>query len=327
MATDQPGIFTISLDLELAWGFLDRPELGSYEANLRGGRAAIPALLDLFATYDVHATWATVGLLMYQDRQDLLDHVPPDAPTYADPALDAYRHVRSHDDLDPELHLAPDLIERILAVPGQEIGSHTHCHYYGLEPGQTRTQFRADLEAAASLARRRNLTLTSLVFPRNQCNPDYLELLTAAGVTCYRGNERSRLYRAAAGKDQRRWMRAARLLDAYLPLTGHNTHDPSELARCRPYDVPASRFLRPAPSHAAWLEPLRRRRITRAMTHAAHRGRLFHLWWHPHNFGRDTERNLAFLATILEHFARLHRDLGMLSLNMHEVAVELDRRR
>ena len=189
-----------------------------------------------------------------------------------------------------------------------------------MEPGQTRAQFQSDLEQAARMAGRMGLRLESLVFPRNQSNPEYLSLLPPAGIRCYRGNEQHRLYRAAAEHDQKLWMRAARLLDAYLPLTGHNVHDLDTLATDQPFNIPASRFLRPHAPVAAWFEPLRKRRITRAMEAAARTGGLFHLWWHPHNFGRQTETNLAFLDDILAHFEHLRDRHGMRSLTMSEVA-------
>ena len=85
-------------------------------------------------------------------------------------------------------------------------------------------------------------------------------------------------------------------------------------------DVPASRYLRPwAPALRA-LEPLRLRRITAEMTHAARHGRVFHLWWHPHDFGAHTAENLAVLRRILSCFATLRERWGMESLTMAEAA-------
>jgi hypothetical protein len=69
-------------------------------------------------------------------------------------------------------------------------------------------------------------------------------------------------------------------------------------------DVPASRFLRPARKNGA-LERLRLWRITSAMETAARHRKLFHLWWHPHNFGVDLQKNLTFLRNILDCFAAL----------------------
>ena len=37
------------------------------------------------------------------------------------------------------------------------------------------------------------------------------------------------------------------------------------------------------------------------MSAAARRGNDYHLWWHPHNIGRDPEPNLAGLERLLAH--------------------------
>ena len=85
-------------------------------------------------------------------------------------------------------------------------------------------------------------------------------------------------------------------------------------------NVRASRFLRPYNPRLAALEPLRLRRITRSLTRAARQGRIYHLWWHPHNFGTHLDANLGVLRRILDAFADLREREGMVSLSMDEVA-------
>jgi hypothetical protein len=65
---------------------------------------------------------------------------------------------------------------------------------------------------------------------------------------------------------------------------------------------------------------LRLHQIKRDLTEAARKGLFYHLWWHPHNFGVNTEANLAFLRKILEHYRSLKDLYGMESLNMSEMA-------
>ncbi len=79
---------------------------------------------------------------------------------------------------------------------------------------------------------------------------------------------------------------------------------------------PASRFVRPNAGRLARFHPLHRRTIMAGMTRAAQAGKGYHLWWHPHNFGRDTEANLAGLAEIIGHFTRLRDSYGMVSRSM-----------
>jgi hypothetical protein len=71
------------------------------------------------------------------------------------------------------------------------------------------------------------------------------------------------------------------------------------------------------------LERLRLWRITSAMETAARRRTLFHLWWHPHNFGVDLQENLAFLRDILDHFRTLQDRYGMRSMTMAALADEV----
>jgi len=68
------------------------------------------------------------------------------------------------------------------------------------------------------------------------------------------------------------------------------------------------------------LERQRLRRIFSSMTCAARNLLLFHLWWHPHNFGANIELNLAFLRSILEHHRFLRQQYGFSSRTMSEVA-------
>ncbi|MGE5779581.1 MAG: hypothetical protein ACM30D_09790, partial [Hyphomicrobiales bacterium] len=65
------------------------------------------------------------------------------------------------------------------------------------------------------------------------------------------------------------------------------------------------------------------RRITSAMETAARRRKIFHLWWHPHNFGVDLQHNLAFLRAILDCFHVLQEGYGMRSMTMAAVADEV----
>lgn len=321
-----PGIFTISLDLELFWGVRDSRSFDAYEANLRGEREAIEGTLDLFEAHGVHATWATLGFLFFRDIAELRQHLPRVLPDYQRQQLSSYRYIDErawgHDDV---FHFAPETIERIRNCPGQEIGTHTFSHYYCLEAGQTIEAFRADMQAAVEIAKAKGIPIASLVFPRNQGNPSYLPVLDELGIACYRGNESASFYKPRNQQEQSAMVRAMRLLDAYINLSGYNTYSLEECAQSRPFNISASRFLRPYSRSLAVLESLRLHRIKRAMRDAATGNRLFHLWWHPHNFGADVKRNLAFLQKILAYFSQLNQRYGMQACNMGEVAALLER--
>jgi peptidoglycan/xylan/chitin deacetylase (PgdA/CDA1 family) len=320
-ASDEQGVFLISLDFELAWGIHDTPGIANYQENLRGVRRAVPALLDLFREYDIHATWATVGLLFFDTRAALLEAVPSERPSYVNTELSPYPLLQElgEGEQDAPFFYASALIDLIRSRPHQEIGSHTFSHYYCLAEGQTATTFRADLKAAVSAAQAQSIRLESLVFPRNQINLDYRHICREMGVRCLRGNPSSRLF----GRNVRLLTRARRLLDTWVNLTGHRTYSAQSIARDLPLDLPASRFLRPYSPRLRPLVPLQRRRLAADLNDAAKNGRVYHLWWHPHNFGTHLEENLALLRATFDHFADLRATFGMESLNMGEFARRL----
>jgi hypothetical protein len=59
------------------------------------------------------------------------------------------------------------------------------------------------------------------------------------------------------------------------------------------------------------------------MDEAARRDMVFHLWWHPHNFGVDLAANLSFLSAIFDHYALLKERSGMRSMTMAAIADEV----
>lgn len=312
----------ISLDFELHWGVTERVpgQDYSYYARLHGAREAVPRLLRLFEERGIHATWATVGMLFARGGADLETFKPAMRPAYERSAVDTYRvPVGVSEETDP-LHFAPSLIRRIRSTPGQEVACHTFCHYYCDEPGQDVSAFRADLAAAQAIAARDGVKLRSLVFPRNQVLRDYLPAVREAGIENFRGNPPGAMYHLPSAGPKRHLVRAVRLADSFVNVTGHHTVPWSEIGNGKPANVRASHFLRPYSRKLRVLEPLRRRRPKAGLRAAARRGEIYHLWWHPHNFGVDLEENLAALCAILDEFQNLQDRYGMMSLTMAEVA-------
>ena len=95
---------------------------------------------------------------------------------------------------------------------------------------------------------------------------------------------------------------------------------PPVQARNGSLDVPASRFLRPWSARWPLYSLLHQKRIITEMTHAAQSGKHYHLWWHPHNMGRNIEQNCAQLTTLLESFQKLRDLYGFQSASMADIA-------
>jgi peptidoglycan/xylan/chitin deacetylase (PgdA/CDA1 family) len=315
-----PGTFIISLDFELHWGVRDIRTVAHYRENLIGVRRAVPAMLATFAEYDIHATWATVGFLFFSRRSELLRALPAERPLYNDTRLSPYEEIATigEDETEDPFHFARGLLEQIRANQDQEIGTHTFSHYYCLEPTQSISAFRADLQAAVAAAADFGVILKSIVFPRNQYDEDHLRVCGEIGLKAFRGNPQSWIYRPRILADQTRWVRAARLADSYCNLSSHNSYSLTESAGGVPMNLPASRFLRPYVAKFPAAQALQERRIKNDLSYAARRGLTYHLWWHPHNFGAYLAENIGMLRRILDQFHGLRERYGMQSKNMAE---------
>lgn len=316
-----PGVFLISLDFELHWGIRDVKSVAQYRENLLGVRRVVPALLEIFAEYGIHATWATVGFLFFSTRADLLASVPGLQPTYNDKHLSPYLDMDGlgEDEIDDPFHFGRDLIQQIKSYPEQEIATHTFSHYYCLEPRQSLEAFRSDLQAARRAADSIGVTLKSIVFPRNQYDRHHLEVCTRMGIKAFRGNQKSWLHRPRASMQETRLQRSARLLDSYCGMSPHYSYPLADVERGPLLNLAASRFLRPCVPYIPALQEMQKRRILAELTHAAERGFVYHLWWHPHNFGTHLDQNMAFLRRILDCFRVMRERYSMRSMSMSEL--------
>ncbi len=310
------GRFVISLDFELYWGVRDHRRLEDYGEHIKNVHQVVPALLELFRKYDIHCTWATVGFLLCRDKAELLQHVPARKPGYDNITLDPYRYIENNE-LPAVYHFAPELVQAIRHEHGQEIGTHTLSHFYAMEKGSGIDAFEADLEAALRLAQAKQLHITNIIFPRNQYGSAHLRACAAKGIKTFRGTEGSWLYHSRSRSQETAFRRLMRLADAYMNISGHHTVLPRKEEGL--LNIPASRFLRPYNPKLNMLEPVRLRRIKRSMENAARQGSIYHLWWHPHNFGKHMEKNFAFLEKIFQHFDQLRTKHGMQPANMGEV--------
>ncbi|SDC70420.1 polysaccharide deacetylase family protein [Niabella drilacis] len=320
--TAQRGSFIISLDFELWWGVRDSKTQDTYGTNVKNVKNVIPALLNLFKKYNIRATFATVGFLFLREKEDFLRMLPAKVPNYTNSRLSPYHDhftfLAEPFDTD-EYYYGASLLDTIRRHPEQEIASHTFSHYYCLEDGQTLEDFQEDLQMAQSVAQSDGLILTSLVFPRNQFNDAYLSVCTALGFTCVRGNEKSWIYQVKNSDHTNYPRKILKLLDSYVNLSGHNCYSISDVTRAVPVNLPASRFLRPYSKKLRFLEPLKITRIKNSMTHAAKNNLVFHLWWHPHNFGTNLKNNMASLEQLLQHYAFLKEKYHFCSETMSHI--------
>lgn len=319
MVDQQKGSLVISLDFELYWGLLDLPNSSKFREHVGGVHEALPAMLELFSKYNVRVTVATVGLIFCKDKQEVSMYAPTQKPTYENLSLSNYEngYIESIRTETQHLYFAPQLIELLQQYSNIEIGTHTFGHYYCWEKGQTVEQFEADIMAAIRIAKDRGIDIKSVVFPRNNVSQNYLDTCVKHNILAYRGN-------APVYFEQKKTFigttiqRVARLIDTYVNLSrGKNLVAYADLNRTHgAVDIPGCRFFRAYRPHSPILEKLKIHRIKEEMRSAAKQNKIYHIWWHPLNFGVNIKENLAALEVILKYYDSLHKKYGMQSHTM-----------
>ncbi len=320
------GYFVISLDFELHWGIFDHTTILDYEENLKNVELVIHRLLEMSERFAVKITFSTVGLLFAENKEQLRAFLPSELPSYALNKFNPYRLISTIGENRKEdpFHYARSIIKTIKVALIHEIGTHTFCHYYCAERGQTVDQFRQDLVSAIGIAKSMDIDIKSIVFPRNQVVKEYLEVCKELGITNYRGTEKSRVYRPVSSEKNVLMSRIIRFLDSYVNITGSNTYDPKMLLMENGMaNIPSSRFLRPYNKSLHLLERYKLNRIKKAMRIAAINNEVFHIWWHPHNFGKDMEPNFNNLEQIFMAYKKLNKVHRFESITMTNLSKKI----
>jgi hypothetical protein len=317
----EQGHLVISLDFELFWGIFDVRTLESYKSSLEKVPEIIPRLLALSDIHNIRLSFATVGFLLAKNIEEIIQFSPKIKPSYDNSNFSPYPLLDSigKNETEDIYHYATSLVQKIQQNGNHEIVSHTFCHYYCNESGQTPEQFEADLLANMQIAKQQEITIQSIVFPRNQINETYLKICAKHGILSYRGTENHWMYNTQNTKHLSKTKnRIFRLLDTYLNISGHNTHHLK--LQNGLINIPSSRFLRTYSKKLSFLENKKIKRIKRGMTYAAKHKQVYHLWFHPHNFGENTEHNFRALEQLFLHYKTLEITYDFKSKTMTNLA-------
>lgn len=328
------GHFVLSLDFEKHWGVFDKRTVESYKENLENVDSVITKLLDLADKYNVNLTFATVGFLFAKNKEELIHFSPKNKPTYTNTKRSPYHLLNTIGNTEQEdpFHYAFSSIKKIKENGNHEISTHTFCHYYCHENGQTVEQFEDDLKASIEIAKSKDIPIESIVFPRNmiRANNDsdkpYLDICNYHNIKSYRGKEKAFFQNIHTSKFYKNWylFKILRLIDTYFNISSHNTYKVESLYQNEsPINLPSSRFLRPYSKTLSFLEPLKIKRINKAMKHAAKHNEMFHLWFHPHNFGANTENNFLNLEKIFKQYSALNLKYNFKSDTMTGLAKKI----
>jgi peptidoglycan/xylan/chitin deacetylase (PgdA/CDA1 family) len=302
-------LVVISLDFEMRWGVHDvyGYNFDQYRENVSNLHEVVPHALNLLAERNLRATWAAVGAIGLNGWQEYFDFAPP-APAYNNARLVVSPRYAELD-ADGLLHFAPNLIWKILATPGQELGSHTFSHIYFREPGVTEIDFLSEMNIVAKLWRERfKIDPVSLVFPRNQIAFEHL--IPRTGIRIWRGNESSWYFNQNTEQTNSPLPRLLRLTESISPWTRRAVLPEAGVTR-------SSLFIRFNLPELLWrLHMVRIDAELRSLTP----GQVFHIWWHPENLGIHLGRSLNRLSELLDVVASNCMRGHAVSSNMEDLS-------
>ncbi|HML12116.1 MAG TPA: polysaccharide deacetylase family protein [Xanthobacteraceae bacterium] len=267
------GKLTISIDLELAWGFWDilTPEILRMAETRE--RPICDKLLELFDRHHIPATWAVVAAVL--DRASAQGRAGNAASWYA-----------------------PEIIDRIRAAKtAHEIGSHGGRHVY--YDRMSAAEAEADLAFVNQVHRDNGLALDSFVFPRNAVG--HLDLLARAGLRTFRGPDAG--WVRIAPKLGSRAGKIVTFADKILPLPP--TPAPARAQKNGSLvDIPGSMALPGRNGVRRFILPqVSRAKLAMGLAWARRSGQTFHFWFHPSNFYYRQDEQFATLDWFLARAA------------------------
>jgi peptidoglycan/xylan/chitin deacetylase (PgdA/CDA1 family) len=302
-------IFTISLDMELAWGFILYPEdkyLALLQNDPQQGRGAVDLLLKLFEKYKVSATWAIGGHLFLGPGEGK-ELVHRELPQFTEGWLDwdFYDSLK-----DNPLYYGKDIVERILTSPVKhEIGLHGFFHIPFSRC--SRKVAEVEMEREVEAAKKFGLAPKSFVFPEEKIG--HLPMLKEKGVQIYRGQTSSRW------KENQSF-----LVRKFNGAIGKLVAPPvSPLYRDGLWEIPSSMYFYDSQMPLSLLP-----RARLGLSRAIQANRVFHIWLHPWNLllysrlAKDLEGFLALVARNREKEKLQVMTMGGLASHLNRKSAE-----
>jgi hypothetical protein len=301
-----PGVFTLSLDTELAWGSFDKDGVERYGDAYRETQTVVNRLCALFDDYEVPATWAFVAHLFADCDGHAGGEMVGDTAR-----ADWLASAPCSTGVDRSLWYAPELLATVLdCETPQDVGLHGYSHL--VLGDHAREAADAELRDAVAAARDAGLDPSSFVYPRNHIA--HVDLLGEYGIDVFRGVD-ARWYEQAplgAGRKPLRF-----LDEATIRPPPAVTPTEREGVVC----VPGSQVFRPERGPWAWTPTeSQTQRAHKGLDRAVETGGVFHLWWHPFNLAGNLDHHLNLLEDILTYVDTLRGDDDIELMSMKDVA-------
>jgi hypothetical protein len=307
----KPGVFTLSLDTELAWGTFDVGRVAQYEEAYRRTPAVVEELCSLFEMYSIPATWAVVSHLLV-DCGGADAHVDRTPPRF-DWIDDWFDRLPCSTGLNQELWYAPSMVSRIRdCAVDQEVGLHGATHMQLGAPGCSRRNAREEVKAGIDMLENYGIGVESFVYPRNDVG--HVDVLAEYGIRTYRDVDARWYERRSVGPIKPACRFADEASRLTPPAVEPVVHDDVVA-------IPGSQVFRPTQGGWRFTPPGNSvARARKGLERAARTGRVFHLWFHPFNLAYAPSRDLKRLERILATARELADEGAIECRPMREVA-------
>ncbi len=280
--------FSISIDLELAWGVWDRINSKYLNNAINLEREIVDKLINIFNTYEIPVTWATVAALI--DQKNKMINIG-----------------------DKKAWYAPDIIEKIIDTKiNHLIASHSYAHPNFKE--STETEIIEDFEKAEYFFKSIGLSPNVLVFPRNQVA--HLSILKKFNYKFYRSIDKS--WYKEISKFNLLIGKIANINDKIFPFKSNSVK--SIIHSNGLIEIPSSILLISRNGFKFAVTNLNMfYKIKKGIEMAIKNRECFHIWFHPSNFYFKSNKQFDLLKKILI-FINEKRTEGLIDvklLNQH----------
>ncbi|HAQ21325.1 MAG TPA: hypothetical protein DCR40_19150 [Prolixibacteraceae bacterium] len=304
------GKLVISIDYEMLWGLTDSNISASRYIELKQVPEVVTHLLNLFKKYEIHATWASVGALTYNN----LDEMKKEMTNICRNLLlnqrsNYYLLCEKKLNGNEQTLFDPESFSKIEQTPFQQIECHSFLHIFS--DFTSVELFKTD--TCLHINRLKKLgfkTPEFYVFPRNQSTLPFLNILKKFGFNSFRG------YDSVLYSDEKIFKRILRRIDSIFPLVERNS---KIIYRedCELFEFKGSRFLRTFKNTNSLSAKLHYAKLRLGLKKSIQQGKMYHLWFHPHNFTIN-QANLLLFEDFLKSIQEYVKIDKLVSLNTNE---------
>lgn len=318
------GTFLLSVDVELAWGFVGCIEIKErYLKAFEKVREILDPLLQLIKDYEIPTTWFILGHV-FLDHCKSRGRPHPDMPRpdYRWFEGDWYKYDPCSDICSAPHWYGKDIVEKILnfardSPVEQEIGCHSFSHQMFGDPGCSTELARAEIDKCLEIMRDAEVRPRTFAFPRGSVG--HINILTEKGFVAFCSGipelvERTSLDRSALNVFRKYVSLGTEFSSYYLLLPPHVIVPKQVLPGL--WEVPGSLCFNKKRNIPMSLVVLKAKK---GIKRAIEKGKCFHMTTHLHNFGLEPAALLRTFEDVLSFADEERRRGGLQFVNVERL--------